>query len=112
MESLPWKKQLEKIVTSCKYYRVVTDMTEPKAKNVLQRAFWGLVLILGIDLKRSRTGGYLIKSEGNYIELDPVDFELCIYEIAHIIGLQNYNVNRGWVNYVLKKTYKRKQILN
>lgn len=111
MGQYSWKIQLYKVTTSCRWYPLITNLSIGKANRILQRAFYSCVTMLGIDLKRGVNGEYLIKSEGNYIELDVEDFELCIYQLAHQVGLDNYIIDKDVVKYVLDLTYRKKEVL-
>lgn len=111
MRQYAWKIQLEKICSSCKWYPIITNLSIGRANRILQRAFYSSITILGIDLKRGSNGEYLIKADGEYIELEVEDFELCIYQLAHQVGLDNYIIDKDVVRFVLDRTYRRKQVL-
>jgi hypothetical protein len=117
METKTWENQLDKVLTSCRWKPVVSDVRLAIAKQYLQRAFYSTVTVLQIDLSRSLEGGYLIRAYDpvtnavGYVELEYEDLQPYIREIAFITGMENYAISRDIIEFVLERTFKRKKVL-
>ncbi len=111
MDELSIDEQLEKLVRNCKWAEIVQGVSISRAKQYLQRCFYSAITILGIDLKRSKNNEYLIKADGRYQTMGLEDWEKCIREIAFITGLENYAIGRDYIEFVLERTYKRKEVI-
>lgn len=111
MEELSIEEQMRRLLRSCRWAAVVDGLPISRAKRYLQRSFYSASTLLGMDLRRSNDGAYLIKAEGRYQVVELEDWEMCIRELAFISGLENYAITKEIIEFVLEKTYSRKEVV-